>query len=199
MKSRHGIAVDPHSGMSKALSMHHCNDCLFQSKSILASRVFEPHIWREILFQRQVQRAPYFRNARFSGKKHFPDGNSAKFRGGLLAHPDVAGPCWWQTQRIPGLAIPSTEGGSVTRSVSSALSPFFGGGFPYQSGLQKKGTLILTSLLEDPGEAGGAPFFRSQGQMVEVRSSWFESSVDLEIPRHGKVFLAQSQAQASEV
>ena len=27
--------------------------------------------------------------------------------------------------------------------------PFFGGGFPYQNRLQKKGTLILASLLED--------------------------------------------------
>ena len=31
----------------------------------------------------------------------------------------------------------------------SALLPFFGGGFPYENRLQKKGTLILTSLLED--------------------------------------------------
>ena len=38
----------------------------------------------------------------------------------------------------------------VTRSPSSALLPFFGGGFPYSNKLQKKvGTLILTSLLED--------------------------------------------------
>ena len=38
----------------------------------------------------------------------------------------------------------------LTRSPSSALShPFFGGGFPYQNRLQKKGTLIVSFLLED--------------------------------------------------
>ena len=34
---------------------------------------------------------------------------------------------------------------------SSVLLPFAGGGFPYQNRLQKKGTLVLTSLLEDLG------------------------------------------------
>ena len=38
----------------------------------------------------------------------------------------------------------------LTRSPSSALLPFFWGGFPYKNRLQKKvGTLILTSLLQD--------------------------------------------------
>ena len=41
-------------------------------------------------------------------------------------------------------------GGTLTRSPSSALLPFFGGGFPYY---RKKGTLILTSLLEDLSKA----------------------------------------------
>ena len=45
------------------------------------------------------------------------------------------------------------------RSLSNALLPFFGGGFPYFNRLQKKvGTLILTSLLEDLAPQGTSLF-----------------------------------------
>ena len=40
---------------------------------------------------------------------------------------------------------------SASRFPSSAPLPFLGGGFPYYDRLQKKGTLILTSLLQDLG------------------------------------------------
>ena len=46
---------------------------------------------------------------------------------------------------------PSRKRRAAPRSPSSALLPFFLGGFPYQNRLQKQGTLILTSLLEDLG------------------------------------------------
>ena len=39
----------------------------------------------------------------------------------------------------------------VPRSPSSALLPFFGEGFPTKIDYRKKGTLILTSLLDDLG------------------------------------------------
>ena len=41
---------------------------------------------------------------------------------------------------------------SETRSPSSAILPFFGEGSPTKIDYRKKGTLILTSLLEDLGE-----------------------------------------------
>ena len=44
----------------------------------------------------------------------------------------------------------------VDAEAGLALLPFFGGGFPTKNRLQTKvGTLILTSLLEDLGDAGG--------------------------------------------
>ncbi|CAJ1338102.1 unnamed protein product [Effrenium voratum] len=62
-------------------------------------------------------------------------------------------------------------------------------------------TLVPVKLFEDVDAYGAEDFSKKAtsicgGQMVEVRSSWFESSVDLEIPRHGKVFLAQSQVNS---
>ena len=49
---------------------------------------------------------------------------------------------------------------STTRSPGSVLLHFFGGGLPYENRLQKKGTLILTSLLEDLNNFHGAIQFR---------------------------------------
>ena len=45
------------------------------------------------------------------------------------------------------------DGRRVTRSPSSALShPLFGGGSPTKIDYSKKGTLLLSSLLQDLGE-----------------------------------------------
>ena len=54
----------------------------------------------------------------------------------MFIHPD-----WFRT--LPIFSITPCE------TPSSALLPFGGGGFPYSNRLEKKGTLILTSLLED--------------------------------------------------
>ena len=63
-----------------------------------------------------------------------------------FVHPQVS----W---KVHGLTRGTVEGGGTTCTGSSALLPFlfWGEGSPTKIGYRKKGTLILTSLLEDLG------------------------------------------------
>ena len=81
------------------------------------------------------------------GTDSVPRGFQGLWPAGMQADPAETAGMEVQWRRIQG----KWDRGWLTypRSPSSAILPVFGGGFPYYRRLQKKGTLILPSPLED--------------------------------------------------